>query len=57
MAVHLGIIGINHVATMIKMAEASADGSYKTEDDNYIIYSLDNLLVHNLYLFYCLKKS
>jgi hypothetical protein len=42
---------------MIKMAEAPADGSYKTEDDNYIIDSLDNLLIHNLYLFYCLKKS
>ena len=57
MAVHLCIICISHIAAMIEMAEAPADSSQKKEDNHYIIYSLDNLLAHNLLIIVFDKNS
>jgi len=44
--VYLCIIGIGHVAAMKEMTETPADGSQEKEDNHYIIYSLDDFLVH-----------
>ena len=57
MAVYLCIICVSHIAAMIEMAEAPADSSQKKEDNHYIIYSLDNLLAHNLLIIVFDKNS
>ena len=57
MAVYLCIICVSHIAAMIEMAEAPADSSQKKEDNYYIIYSLDNLLAHNLLIIVFDKNS
>ena len=57
MAVYLCIICVSHIAAMIEMAETPADCSQKKEDNHYIIYSLDNLLAHNLLLIVFDKNS
>ena len=55
MAVYLCIICVSHIAAMIEMAEAPADSSQKKEDNHYIIYSLDNLLVH-CFIYFIVSK-
>ena len=57
MAVYLCIICVSHIAAMIEMAETPADSSQEKEDNHYIIYSLDNLLVHNLLIIVFDKNS
>ena len=57
MAVYLCIICVSHIAAMIEMAESPADSSQKKEDNHYIIYSLDNLLAHNLLIIVFDKNS
>ena len=57
MAVYLCIICVSHIAAMIEMAETPADSSQKKEDNHYIIYSLDNLLAHNLLIIVFDKDS
>ena len=57
MAIHLCIIGVSHVDAVIEMAEAPADSSQEKEDNHYIIYSLDNLLAHNLLIIVFDKNS
>ena len=44
--VYLCIIGLGDVTAMEEMTETPADGSQEKEDNHYIIYSLDDFLVH-----------